>query len=193
MRFTKPAALTYLGLAFAVTLGVLATPAQAAGLPQLDIAKFPPQVVWLVISFIVLYVIMAKTALPRIGQILEERQQRIEDNLNKAEQLRADAQAAADAYETSLSQSRSIAQGILRDTREAAAAQAAKRQEELADRLSNEISDAEARIADAKDKALGDVQSIAADIAAGTAAKLIGEDIDAATAATAVDAVEESK
>lgn len=191
MRFMKPAALTFTGLLSVLGVCALASPAQAAGLPQLDVTKFPPQVIWLAISFIVLYVVMAKTALPRVGQILEERQNRIDDNLAKAEQLKVDAEAAAEAYETSLAQSRAKAQNLLREARETAATEAAKRQDELSGRLTKEIAEAEARIAAAKDAAMAEVRTIAAEVAQGAAAKLIGDDVDAAAATAAVDAVAE--
>ena len=73
-----------------------AGPALAAGLPQLDASKYPSMVIWLAISFAVLYVLMAKVTLPRIAQVLEKRQDRIDDNLEKATGLKAEAEAAAD-------------------------------------------------------------------------------------------------
>ena len=68
-------------------------------MPQLDITTFSPQIIWLFITFIILYVLMAKVALPRIGNILEQRQARIDDNLNAAQNLRNEATADAEAYD----------------------------------------------------------------------------------------------
>ena len=62
-------------------------------MPQLELEYFAPQIIWLIISFTVLWVLMAKVALPRIGLILEERQKRISDNLAMAEKLKLDADA----------------------------------------------------------------------------------------------------
>ena len=191
MRSFKPAPIALFGMTFFLGVGALTAHAEAAGLPQLDITTFSPQVIWLVLSFIVLYVIMAKSALPRIGQILEERQHRISDNLKKAEQLKVDAEAAAEAYEKSLTDSRTKAQTLLRETRESAAEDAAKRQADLADRLGKEIAQAEARIADAKDNALADARTVAAEIASEVAGRLTGDTLDAKDAEKAIAAVVE--
>ena len=60
-------------------------------MPQLDISTFTPQIIWLIITFGVLYLLMAKLALPRIGSILEQRQNRIEDNLAMAQNLKRES------------------------------------------------------------------------------------------------------
>ena len=49
-------------------------------MPQMDPTSFPPQVVWLLITFIVLFVVMSKVAVPKIADALEARQRRINDN-----------------------------------------------------------------------------------------------------------------
>ena len=75
-------------------------------MPQFDISTFPTQLIWLAIAFVLLYVLMARVALPRIGQVLEERQEKIDDNLDSAEQLRAETEVDSEAYETALVQAR---------------------------------------------------------------------------------------
>ncbi|HJO87371.1 MAG TPA: F0F1 ATP synthase subunit B', partial [Rhodospirillales bacterium] len=65
-------------------------------MPQFDVTTFLPQIIWLVISYLVLYFLMAKVALPKIGGILEERQARIDDNLDAAQSLRNESNAEAE-------------------------------------------------------------------------------------------------
>ncbi|MDP6573357.1 MAG: F0F1 ATP synthase subunit B' [Rhodospirillales bacterium] len=150
-------------------------PALAAGLPQLDASKYPSMVIWLAISFAVLYVLMARVALPRIARVLEERQDRIDDNLGKAASLKAEAETAAEAYEKALADARDQAQEILHETSQRLATTAAKRHAEVAERLTGEIEAAEERIARAKQEALSHVGEMAAGVVGEATAKLLGE------------------
>src|SRR3546814_6905695 len=63
----------------------------SGGLPQLDADTYPTQIFWLVVTFVILYLIMSKVALPRIAEVLEERQERVADDIETAERLRSEA------------------------------------------------------------------------------------------------------
>jgi|LLEK01.1.fsa_nt_gi F-type H+-transporting ATPase subunit b len=155
-------------------------------MPQLDVTTFAPQIVWLVITFLAMYFIMAKVALPRIAEVLDERQTRIDDNLAKAAALKVEAEQAAAAYEQSLAEARSKAQDEVKVVIDQANAAQAKAQEELAAKLDKKLSEAEARIADAKDKALANITEVSADVAKATVEKLSGVSVDDAAVNAAV-------
>ncbi len=162
-------------------------------MPQLDVTTFAPQIVWLVITFLAMYFIMAKVALPRIAQVLDERQTRIDDNLEKAAALKKEAEDAAAAYESSLAQARSKAQEEVKAVLDAANAEQAKKQDELAAKLNKELDAAEARIAEAKDKALANIKEVSGEVAKATVEKLSGVSVDDAVVTAAVaNAMEQS-
>jgi F-type H+-transporting ATPase subunit b len=162
-------------------------------MPQLDVTTFAPQIVWLVITFLAMYFIMAKVALPRIAQVLDERQTRIDDNLEKATALKKEAEEAATAYETSLAEARSKAQEAVKAVVDAANAEQAKKQDELAAKLNVDLEAAEARIAEAKDKALANIQAVSAEVAKATVEKLSGVSVDdTAVSAAVAKAMEQS-
>lgn len=172
----------------ALVLAAAAEPAAAAGLPQLDVTTYSSQVVWLVISFIVLYALMSKVALPRIGEVLEERQNKIDDNLAKAENLRAQAQSAAEAYEASLNAARAKAHDAIRDVKDKATAEAAERQGALSEKLKAQIAQSEQAIAKARDEALSGIKGVATDVAASVVERLSGEAPKEASVNGAVEA-----
>ena len=96
-------------------------------MPQLNVASYLPQVVWLVICFVALYFLMARLALPRIAAVLEERTRRRDDDLDRAEKLEAQAEAAAKAYEQVLAEARGSAHDRLTANAEEAKARTAER------------------------------------------------------------------
>lgn len=156
-------------------------------MPQFDPAVWPTQLFWLTVSFVVLYLLMARVALPRISTILEEREFRINDSLRRAESLKQDAEAAVAAYEKLMADARAKAQDQVQSVRERAARDAAERHAELNDRLSAEVAAAETRIAGARDQAIGELRGLAVDVAGAAVERLVGEKLDATTVGRAVD------
>ena len=133
-------------------------------MPQLELEYFAPQIIWLVISFTVLWLLMAKLALPRIGLILEERQKRISDNLAMAENLKLDADAEIEAYETAISEGREQARMIISEAIKSSASEAEKQTQELNVEISKMLKEAEERIESAKSIALENIESSAVEI-----------------------------
>lgn len=155
-------------------------------MPQFDPAFFAPQLFWLAVTFIILYFLMAKVALPKIGAVLDERQRKIDDNLDKAAQLKAEAEAAVAAYEKALAESRAHAHAVIKETSERLAKQAEERTRELNAKLAEQIKAGEARIAAAKEKAMASVRDVATDIAGAAVARLVGVSADQAQLEAAV-------
>ena len=156
-------------------------------MPQLDISTFTPQLVWLAIWFVVLYLLMAKLALPRIARAMEARRRRREDDLARAAQLKAEADEASAAYQKTLAEARAQAQSTIKEASDRLAADATARQRALAATLAEQIEAAERRIAATKEQALAEVRGIAVDVGRSIVEKLTGAVPDAAKMAAAVD------
>ena len=71
----------------------------SVGMPQLDFSTFPNQIFWLVLSLIVVYFIVSKVILPRIGGVLEERHSVISDYISQAADFKKQAEQAEADYE----------------------------------------------------------------------------------------------
>lgn len=133
--------------------------------PPFDPATFPSQILWLAISFGLLYYIMSKTAIPRIGTILEERNDMIADDLAEAGQLKLEADEAIAAYEQALAEARKNAHGIAQDARDQAKSEITEQQTKVELGLSEKLTAAEERINEVKTSALSEVDQIARDTA----------------------------
>ena len=145
-----------------------------AKLPQLDIQTYPSQIFWLIISFIVLYLLVSRVAVPRISEVLEERQERIADDLDKAETLKKKAEQVRGEYEKSLAEARDKAHAATREAQDAVAKSGAVVEAEARDKVTVMLRQAEVRIAAARNEAIGNVRSVARDVAGDAVAKLIG-------------------
>ena len=160
----------------------MAADAQKAGMPQFDLSRFPSQIFWLGVTFLVLYWVMSKIALPRIGEVLEARANRIGGDLDRASALKAEADQIKAAYEKALGESRAKAQEVGRSTEASLAREAADRQARLGNELAGRIRDAEGRIAAAKASAMGNLAGVAAEVATLAVQRVAGIGISPAEA-----------
>jgi F-type H+-transporting ATPase subunit b len=151
------------------------------GFPPFETQNFAPQLVWLALIFGLLYLLMSRIALPRVGAILETREAKISSDLDASREMQAKAQAAAADNERTLRAKREEARGIGRDSQQkiaaAVAAQRASAEKEAADKLRA----AEAEITADKERLLADVDTIATEAAASIIQKLTGARVDQAT------------
>lgn len=141
-------------------------------MPQFDPTSFPSQLFWLVVTFVVLYVLISRFAIPRIGDVMEQRQKMMDDDLDRAAQLKAEAEAAVQTYEKALAEARAKAHEVMKAATDEMSRKAEERNREVAGRLAQQIADGEARIAAARDQALASVRDVAVDAAKAITGKL---------------------
>jgi F-type H+-transporting ATPase subunit b len=156
-------------------------------MPQLDISTYSTQIVWLVITFSTLFLIMWQIAVPRISDALEQRQKRMDDNLNKAAEFKKEAETAIQTYEKSLAEAREAAQSAITDANATLLAETLTRDTELGIKLKSMLSASEANIARAMEDAMGNVHKVAEEVAAAATESLLGEAVDADIISIAVD------
>lgn len=159
-----------------------------AGFPPFNVDTFAPQLVWLAITFTLLYVLMSRLVLPRIGEVIDERRERIQRDLDTAERLKSDTDKALADYEKALADARANAGSIARETREKLNADVAKRQAAVDAEINERISAAEKSIQETRTKALANVNEIATDVAGAVVKQLIDADVPAADIRAALDA-----
>jgi F-type H+-transporting ATPase subunit b len=159
------------------------------GFPPFQKDSFASQLFWFVLAFALLYVLMAKLGLPRVGSILAARRERIEGDVAAANQLKRQADQAFAAYEKALADARARAQAIAQETRERLSADAERDRKALEDRLNSKLADAEKAIAASRAAAMENVRGIAVETAAAIVARLTGTAPAEKITAQAVDDV----
>ena len=176
-------------------LAACAAPALAAegGLPQLNPKVFSPQLIWLAISFIALYFLMSKVALPDISATLTARQQRVEGDLAAAEKFRAEAEAAITTYKKSISDARAAAQAQMKEAAASIQAESARREAAFASEINARTKAAEQAIAAAKEKASADIRAMAGEATRQLVTRLSGAEPAAGDIASAVEAAGREK
>jgi F-type H+-transporting ATPase subunit b len=143
----------------------------------LDVGTFVPQLVWLALTFGLLYLLLKRFALPRVGEVIEERRDRIQRDLEKAEKLKAETEQALATYEAALAEARARGNAIAKTMREELAAEVDKQRAAVDARIAQKIAEAEVQIAQSKAKAMASVGEIAGDTASALVAKLLGQEV----------------
>jgi F-type H+-transporting ATPase subunit b len=147
----------------------------SGGLPQFDPAWWPGQAVWFLIIFAVLFALMAKVFVPRVGGAIAEREDRIAGDIGQARRLKEQAEVQAAAAEQDLAAGRARAQKLASDARARVKAEADARQAAEEAKLADTLAAAEVAIRASRDAAMAQVRDIAADAAGSIVAKLTGK------------------
>ena len=158
------------------------------GFPPFESSTYASQLVSLAIAFVALYLIVSRIALPRVGSVIDARQNAIEGDLAEAQKLKDASGAALKAYETELASARSRAQAISNETREKLNAASEVERKKLEDQLNTRLTAAEKQIAATRETAMSNVRGIAADAAGAIVQRLTGVLPDSKTVKSAVDA-----
>jgi F-type H+-transporting ATPase subunit b len=162
--------------------------AHGRAFPPFQKDTFASQLVSLLIAFVALYLIVSRIALPRVGGLLDERQNAIESDLAEAQKLKDASDAALKAYESELAAARSRAQAISAETREKLNAASDAERRRLEERLAHKLVEAEKTIAATREAAMRNVRGIAAEAAAAIVQRLAGIAPDRKSIERAVDA-----
>ena len=159
----------------------------AIGMPQLCADWMPNQIFWLVVSLIVIYFVMSRIALPRIGAVLAERSGTITNDLAKAEDLKLQATEAEAAYEKALADARSEANKIVAEARAAIQSDLDAELAKADEQISAQTAESEKAIADIRASASDSIKDVAKDVTKALVSAM-GGSADAKTVTSAVTA-----
>ncbi len=159
----------------------------ALGMPQLCADWMGNQVAWLVVSLIVIYLLLSRVALPRIGAVLAERSGTITNDIAAAEELKQKAVEAEAAYEKALADARVQAAAIVADAKAEIQADLDVELAKADAQIAAKVSESEKAIAEIRDGAVKSVTDVAKDTAK-ELVKVLGGTADAKTINAAIAA-----
>jgi F-type H+-transporting ATPase subunit b len=167
-----------------------AVPAEEHGaFPPFNAATYPSQILWLVITFGLFYLFLKRVVMPRLGNIIDVRNDRITQDLDQAARLKGEADAAVAAYEQELAEAKAKANAIGQQASDAAKAEAEEARKKVEAELDKKLGEAEARISSIKANAMKEVGTIAEDTASAIVEALVGGKTSKAEIAAAVKSV----
>ncbi len=158
------------------------------GMPQLNF-KTPltvSQVVWGSILFVLLYLLLSRWALPKVGSVVEDRRAKITGDLETAHSSKAEADEAVEEVLEATRRARTEAQASVAAATQQAKAEAAARAAVMNEKLDAQLAEAEGRIAAARASAMGALRQVASEAASTVVERLTGHAPDAAQVDRAV-------
>jgi F-type H+-transporting ATPase subunit b len=145
--------------------------------PPFDTETFASQLVWLALTFGLLYVLMKRAILPRLAEALSARSDHIKHDLTRAEKLKRETEKVLGDYQQALSDARAKAATLGNLQRERFAAEVENKRATLEGQIAAKLAEAESDIAESKSKALARVDGIATELAGIIVTRLIGKEI----------------
>lgn len=147
---------------------------QDVGFPPFQTETFPVQLLWLTLTFGVLYLLVSKVIVPRLQRIENVRETTLGADLHEANKAKKASEEAALAYETSLKDAKSRAQALAQETRNSLAAASEARRKKLEDELAQRIQVSEQNITAMKEQAMTHVRAIALETAQSIVVQVLG-------------------
>ncbi len=160
--------------------------AEDGQIPQMDQTWYPNQLLWLAVSFIVLYTLVSRVIAPRIGQVLEAREKAIANAIREAEIAKRVAESTKGDYESNTSSSRNKAAEMIATVQAQASAEASQALVKLDHELTKKSEQAQARLDEAVSKAQSGMETATINLASAMAEKLLGQAVSSETVSDAV-------
>jgi len=166
-----------------------AAEAASGGMPQFAFDTFSGQIFWLVLTFGIMYFVLARFILPKIGQGLSDRSDRIADDLDEASRMQQQATQAQADYERALADAKAKAHNISETTRKSVDEELSAEAEASEEMFARKQAEADERIRAIKTAALSKIDDVAADTIGDILEKVAGVKSTSARIKSAISSV----
>lgn len=160
-------------------------------MPQISqvLEIYASQIFWLLLTFGFVFFVVGRGMVPKINATVESRDQKIAGDLAAARAAQDEADRIEEDYRARQNEVRAEAQKITLAAKDKGAKDAEGRLAKADGAVADKLAAAEATIRSATEKALGEIEGVAAEAASDLVAKLSGAKVTAQEAGKAVKAV----
>ena len=152
--------------------------AAEAGMPQLDPKYWASQAFWLILVFIILYISISKFYLPKIKDNLDNRENKIKEDLENASKFKEQSEAKFKEYEVILKNARKEISKIHFDSKTILDKDIRIKKEEMEKEIEKEILKAQKQIIDQKKNSIISIQNISKEIASNIIENISGDKLN---------------
>ena len=143
-------------------------------MPQFEFANFLPQMFWLAIFFAILYFGVVRLTLPKLGRVMEAREDRVSGDLSSAERAKAEADRMQAEYDAGVAEAHTAARGAIAEAQARAAASLETSLKASNATLDERAAAAQTSLDAARTRAMTEIESVSADAAGDIVEKLTG-------------------
>jgi F-type H+-transporting ATPase subunit b len=149
--------------------------AAEAGMPQLDPTYWASQGFWLILIFTLLYLALSKLFIPKIKNSIDDRENRIKDDLDEAQKLKEVAEAKLKEYEISIENAKKDVQKIIFESKNKLNSEIQNKKKTFEKEIETEIENAEKEIESFKKESLESISKISEEITSKIIENISGE------------------
>jgi|TARA_B110000914_G_C15227630_1_gene338084 F-type H+-transporting ATPase subunit b len=168
----------YLSLIIAISAIKTNLFAAGAGMPQLDPTYWASQAFWLILVFTILYITLAKFYLPKIKKNLDDRENKIKEDLDAASKLKDLSELKLKEYEKILENSKKEISKIHLESKNKLDKDIQEKKDIMEKEIENEIIKAQKEIGELKKNSISDIQNISKDVASNIIESISGDKLN---------------
>tara|TARA_A100001011_G_scaffold300661_1_gene314050 strand:- start:721 stop:1299 length:579 start_codon:yes stop_codon:yes gene_type:complete len=163
--------------------------AAEAGMPQLDPTYWASQAFWLILVFSILYISIAKFYLPKIKKNLDDRENKIKEDLDEANKMKILSEKKLEEYNAILENSKKEVTKILLESKNTLNKDIKNKKDSIEKEIENEISKAQKEILELKKNSIDSISNISQEIALNIIEKISGDRLNESSVKATVEDV----
>ena len=160
-----------------------------AGMPQLDPKYWASQAFWLILVFVILYISLSKFYLPKVKSNLDNRENKIKEDLENANKFKEQSETKLKEYDLILDKAKKEVNKIHFDSKTALDKDIQTKKEVIEKEIEKEILKAQKEISELKKNSISSIQNISENITANIIEKISGDKLNESSVKSAVEEI----